>query len=189
MSDSDARILIVDDSEDSLAMVRRFLESKGYHVQTAKNGEEAILRAGADGPDLIVLDLAMPVLDGWESCRYFKVKFTSRFLPIVIVSGRDDPEEIGRSAEHGADDFLFKPLDFSALRDTIERLLRLRDLDEPAQEQMHPDGDIEGDLCRHLEVVMTRNRDFATRKAQLLIDQHPGYRRLHALLERWKDEA
>lgn len=186
MTDTKSRILIVDDSEDSLAMVTRFLRGLGHAVETAKNGEEAILRAGADGPDLIVLDLAMPILDGWESCRYFKAKFTQRFLPVVIVSGRDEPEEIERSAEHGADDFLFKPLDFSALRDTIGRLLRLREIDtgEPAATTA-----VEAAIGEHLNVVVGRNRAFAERKAEVLVEQHQEYGRLRAQLERWKDEA
>lgn len=181
-----ATVLIVDDDLDNLAMMSRLLEIEGFTTLTAKNGGEAILKLGSNIPDVIVLDLAMPILDGWEACRYFKTKFSSQFLPIVIVSGRESPEEIEKTVEHGADDYFFKPL---VHRDFVESLRRL--LAIQAREDDDDDGGsaaIEALHHEHLAAIYERGNDhFALIKARWLVRLQPEFESVAQLATSWEN--
>ncbi|MCS6940572.1 MAG: response regulator [Roseiflexaceae bacterium] len=113
------RILIVDDNRDILDLVQRVLAAEGYDIITARNGIEALQREAELTPDLIVLDVNLPYLDGWEVCRQIKAR---RSVPIIILSVRAEAIDIERSRAAGADDHLFKPFEISDLLNRIERI-------------------------------------------------------------------
>jgi DNA-binding response OmpR family regulator len=113
------RILIVDDNRDILDLVQRVLLAEGHEVITARNGVEALQRKAEHTPDLIVLDINLPFLDGWEVCRQIKAR---RSVPIIILSVRAEAVDLERSRAAGADDHVLKPFD---LDDLVNRIARL----------------------------------------------------------------
>lgn len=113
------RILIVDDNRDILDLVQRVLIAEGHDVLIARNGMEALQREAEHRPDLIVLDINLPYLDGWEVCRQIKAR---RSVPIIVLSVRAEAVDLERSRNAGADDHLLKPFE---INDLIERIARL----------------------------------------------------------------
>ena len=108
------RILIVEDNELSRDMLSRRLEKRGYEVATAADGEEGVAKASADAPDLILMDLAMPVLDGWEATRRIKAGDRTAGIPVIGLSAHAMAEDADRARRVGCDDFDTKPVELPA---------------------------------------------------------------------------
>jgi putative two-component system response regulator len=123
-----ARILVVDDDPAIVEVLRRFLVREGYAVVVANNGLEAIERVHEDQPDLILLDVTMPKMDGFTTCRRLKDDEHTALIPITMLTGLDDLDHRTRGIEAGADDFLTKPFDQTTLRARIRSQLRLKGL-------------------------------------------------------------
>lgn len=123
-----AKILVVDDEPAIVDVLTRFLSREGYSVITAANGLEALERVRQDPPDLILLDVTMPVLDGFAVCQQLKEDQRTALIPITMLTGLDDREHRTRGIEAGADDFLTKPFEQSILRARIRSQLRLKRL-------------------------------------------------------------
>lgn len=124
-------ILIVDDEEIGRRMLRRLLESEGYHVECAENGSAGIEKARTLIPDLILLDVVMPVIDGYEVCEILRRDPDLAEVPVIMLTSLDDSESRLRGLEAGADDFLSKPVKPEELRArarTVTRLNRYRRL-------------------------------------------------------------
>ena len=121
-----AKILLVEDNELNRDMLSRRLARKGFDVVTASDGEEGLLRAAADLPDLILMDLNLPVLDGWEAARKLKADPRTRPIAILALSAHAMSEHRDRALEAGCDDFDTKPVDFPRLLGKIEALLASR---------------------------------------------------------------
>jgi two-component system cell cycle response regulator DivK len=119
-----ARILIVEDNELSRDMLSRRLARRGYDVVVATQGEEGVARAYTDEPDLILMDLALPVLDGWEATRRIKAESRTARIPIIGLSAHAMAQDAERAREVGCDDFETKPLELPRLLEKIEALLR-----------------------------------------------------------------
>lgn len=118
-------VLAVDDSEENLLLVEEYLRDWGYEVVLARNGREAIERFEDSHPSLIVLDVMMPVLDGYQACRAIKRSAQGRSVPIVMLTALADVEEKIHALECGADDFLTKPINREELRTRIRSLIRV----------------------------------------------------------------
>ena len=120
-----ARILVVDDEPDLIAVLRMGLQMEGFEVLEAADGAAGLERAQADKPDLIVLDLMLPKMDGYQVCR--SLKFDSRYksLPIFILSARPGEQDRRLALEMGADDFIRKPYDLKELVGKIRARLKL----------------------------------------------------------------
>jgi CheY-like chemotaxis protein len=121
------RILVVDDEADVVRTVQKALEQRGHHVTTAIDGAEAIARVGQDPPDCLVIDLALPKIDGQEVARRLKADPATRSVPIVLMCASYLAiEAVVDGGDRGADEFVVKPF----LRDTlvrqVERLLAKR---------------------------------------------------------------
>jgi two-component system alkaline phosphatase synthesis response regulator PhoP len=128
------RILIVDDEEDILELVRYNLDKNGYKVITATSGEQAIIEAGGKTPDLIILDLMLPDIDGLEVCRKLKSDVKTERIPIIMLSAKGEETDIVTGLELGADDYVTKPFSPKVLIARIRRLLHRtvsRDLERP----------------------------------------------------------
>jgi len=123
-----AKILVVDDEPSIVDVLTRFLSREGYNVITAVNGREALERVRQDPPDLILLDVTMPELDGFAVCQVLKEDQRTALIPITMLTGLDDREHRTRGIEAGADDFLTKPFEQSILRARIRSQLRLKRL-------------------------------------------------------------
>src|SRR5687768_3442430 len=121
-------VLVVDDYEPNLSGMRGLLEDCGYVVRTAANGCEALQSAIQQPPDLVLLDVVMPGMTGVDVCRELKQHPTTRLLPIILVSGSHDRGSRLAGLEHGADDFLNKPIDPDELRTRVRSLIRVKRL-------------------------------------------------------------
>ena len=115
------KILVIDDEPSILNLVSSYLKAEGYEVLTANNGEEAIKFIKDKNPHIVVLDLMMPGMDGWQVCK--RVRAFSN-VPIVILSALDDPALIASALDAGADDYLVKPVSSSILVAHLNRLIR-----------------------------------------------------------------
>ena len=129
------QILIVDDSPESLDILEARLASHGYEILTARDGEEALATAREKRPDLILLDIMMPKLDGIEVCRRLKADRSLPFMPIIMVTARADSKDIVHGLEAGGDEYLTKPVDQAALVARINSMLRIKGLHDTVQEQ------------------------------------------------------
>ncbi|SDJ53203.1 Response regulator receiver domain-containing protein [Bradyrhizobium sp. Rc2d] len=121
-----AKILYIEDNEDNIYMVSRRLHRKGYEVLVARDGAEGLAQARSHVPDLILMDLGLPVLDGWEVTRQLRAAPETAAVPIVALSAHAMPEDRERALAAGCNDFIAKPTDFPRLLDRIEALLRAR---------------------------------------------------------------
>ena len=106
------KILVVDDEPAMAEMIRIHLERKRYHVFSALHGEEAISKAQVQNPDLILLDVMMPDINGYEVCRRLKENISTSLIPIIILTGRGEIEDRIAGFQVGADDYLVKPFHF-----------------------------------------------------------------------------
>ena len=108
-------ILVVDDSRTELVFLRSLLTRNGYHVRTAENAEQALLELGEQLPDLILMDVVMPVMDGIEATRQIKKMGGEKWVPLIIMTSLTGNNEIIEGFTAGADDYLVKPMDLNVL--------------------------------------------------------------------------
>jgi len=129
------RILIADDNAMNLDILQTRLAIHGYDILTATDGEAALALACETQPDLILLDVMMPKLDGFEVCRRLRGDPTLPFMPIILVTARTDPKDVVAGLEAGGDEYLTKPVDQAALVARVKSMLRLKALHDTVQEQ------------------------------------------------------
>jgi DNA-binding response OmpR family regulator len=122
MRSSGYQILVVDDVEDNLLLLQMFLEAEGYGVETADNGSAAIAKVEASPPDLLLLDIMMPDMNGYEVTRHIR-NDKALSIPIMLVSAHDEANAI-EGLEIGADDFIRKPIDFDELLTRIRAFIK-----------------------------------------------------------------
>jgi len=121
-----ARVLVVDDIWPNIKMLEAHLRSQYYEVLTAGSGAEALEKAEKESPDIILLDVMMPEMSGFEVCRRLKANPRLSHIPVVMVTALTDTEDKIRGLEAGADDFLSKPIDNVALMARVRSLVRLK---------------------------------------------------------------
>ena len=117
------KILYVEDNDDNIYMITRRLGRKGYEVIVAKDGEEGIAMARSEAPSLILMDLDLPVVDGWEATRRLKASDETRHIPVIAVSAYAMVSDRAHAMTAGCDDFFSKPVDLKGLLKRIESLL------------------------------------------------------------------
>jgi diguanylate cyclase (GGDEF)-like protein len=122
------RILVVDDVATNLRLVEGHLRRAGYQVLLAKSGEEALRTIEAEQPDLILLDVIMPRLDGFETCRRIRADRTTRHIPVILVTSLTDLDHKTQGQQAGADDFITKPFDRDELLIRVRSMLRIKAL-------------------------------------------------------------
>ena len=129
------RILVVDDHEDNVELLRARLESWGYTVDCAHDGKEALDQVMKAPPDLILLDVMMPSLDGNEVARRVKQNPALPFIPIIMQTALDSTESKVEGLEAGADDYITKPIEFAELKARLRSMLRIKKLQEDLEER------------------------------------------------------
>jgi two-component system, cell cycle response regulator DivK len=117
-------VLLVEDTEDNRFMMRRLLEMTGFRVVEAMNGEEAVKLAKAESPELILMDLSLPVIDGLAATRLIRKLPDFKSTPIIAVSAHDTSDFQAEAMEAGCNSYVTKPIDFSELEDLIAELLK-----------------------------------------------------------------
>lgn len=117
------RILLVEDNEMNQDMLKRRLERKGFEVLLAGDGETGLTQAQQEGPDLILMDISLPMMDGWEATRRLKADPKTAGIPILVLTAHALTSDRAKSIEAGCDDYDTKPVDFSRLLGKMEALL------------------------------------------------------------------
>jgi len=130
-----ARILVVDDNETNRDILITRLEKHGYQLLQAADGEEALASAAQHSPDLILLDVEMPKLDGFEVCRRLKNDPAMPFIPIILVTARAASQDVVTGLDAGADEYLTKPIDQAALVARVRSMLLVKALHDQVQAQ------------------------------------------------------
>ena len=172
------RILAVDDEEDILNLIKYNLEREGFKVETAANGETAVRIARESAPDLILLDLMLPGMDGLDVCRILKNdKHTSK-VPIVMLTARGEEGDIVTGLEIGADDYITKPFSPRVLIARIKTILR-RDSkkEDVAKNPVIRIGEMEIDTTKYKVAVNGENVDLTATEFSILIYlvKRPGW--------------
>src|SRR5436309_7787947 len=129
------RILVVDDNATNRDILTTRLKAHGYETLQAADGEEALAAVQQHRPDLVLLDVMMPKLDGIETCRRLKGDDTFPFLPIILVTAKADSKDIVAGLQAGADEYLTKPVDQAALMARVRSVLRIKTLHDQVQTQ------------------------------------------------------
>ncbi|MGH2395972.1 MAG: response regulator [bacterium] len=117
------KILLVEDNEMNRDMLGRRLERRGFEVSVAVDGAEGVAKAHTDGPDLILMDMSLPVIDGWEASRRLKAAPETHAIPIIALTAHAMAGDRDRAMEAGCDDYDTKPIDLTRLLAKIEALL------------------------------------------------------------------
>lgn len=125
-ADTKATILVVDDNTDNVEILRAFLESRGFTIAEARDGRTALSRMEEVKPDLVLLDVMMPGMDGWEVCRVIKQHPQLGDTKVVMVTAKGGFEDKFEGLRSGADDYVVKPVDFKDLMEKVERNLAAR---------------------------------------------------------------
>jgi two-component system cell cycle response regulator DivK len=121
-----AKILLVEDNEMNRDMLSRRLERKGYSVTLAMDGAEGLQKARTEGPDVILMDMSLPVVDGWEATRRLKADEGTRRIPIIALTAHAMASDEQKARDAGCDDFDTKPIELPRLLGKIESLLQQR---------------------------------------------------------------
>ncbi len=133
--EANTRILVVDDHEDNIEVLKVRLESWGYQTASAYNGADALKYVEATPPDLILLDVMMPEMDGNEVARRIKGNAALPFIPIIMQTALDSTDSKVEGLEAGADDYITKPIDFAELKARLRSMLRIKRLQEALEER------------------------------------------------------
>jgi two-component system response regulator MprA len=159
---SRADLLVVDDDPKITNMLRRALRAEGYEVRTANDGSEGLARVRERQPDLVVLDILMPGLDGLTVCRRLREESD---VPILILTAKDETADRVQGLDSGADDYLVKPFALDELLARIRALLRRRELREPRVLRF---SDLALDLTSRIATRGERTIELTTREFELL---------------------
>ncbi len=171
-----AKILVVDDTPRNVKLLSDLLTIKGYRVVTAGSGREALDLLQSESPDLVLLDVVMPEMSGYEVCRKIREAPKTAMLPVVMVTALDPTEERVKGIEAGADDFLTKPINQAELLARVKSLLRIKELHDMVQDQAAQLADLNKNLesrvheqIGQLERLGRLRRFFSPQLAELIV--------------------
>ena len=170
---SNETILVVDDEQNIVELATMYLEQEGYRVISARDGQAALDRAKADHPALMVLDLMLPKVDGWQVCR--KVRSESD-MPILMLTARDDDVDKIVGLELGADDYMTKPFNPRELVARVKAILRRTEPRRPEPSGILQIADVKIDPARRTVHIGEREIDLRTKEFDLLVvlAEHEG---------------
>jgi CheY-like chemotaxis protein len=121
-----AKVLLVEDQEDNRNMLSRRLKKRGYEVTIAVDGAEGVEKARSEAPDLILMDMSLPVMDGWEATRILKAEDGTRSIPVVALTAHAMSTDREEAFEAGCDAYETKPIELPRLLETMEKLLQIQ---------------------------------------------------------------
>ncbi len=147
------KILVVDDEEDILELVRYNLTKEGYRVQCVQSGEQALAKSGEEPPDMILLDLMLPGLDGLDVCRALKKNPATAGIPLIMLTAKGEDADIVTGLELGADDYVTKPFSPRVLLARIKATFRRRKQEEPDDASIINIENLVVDPVRHEALV------------------------------------
>ncbi|MBM7555451.1 response regulator [Halanaerobacter jeridensis] len=171
------KILVVDDEENIVKLVSYNLEQEGYEIITANEGKEALAKIEQENPDLMILDLMLPKVDGFDICRKVRKDGNTNNLPIIILSAKEEEIDKILGLELGADDYVTKPFSPRELIARVKAVLRRVDYtaDEEKQEVLKT-GAVELDLKKHQVRINDKEINLTPKEFELLsiLIKHPG---------------
>ena len=135
-----SKILIVDDAVDTVELLKKRFRSEGYDTAEAYNGEEGLQRVAEFNPDLVVLDVMMPKMDGYEVCRRLKSDEDTKYIPILMLTAKGEVEHKVKGLDIGADDYMGKPFDYKELSARVRSLLSIKATHEKKAEEEKSDA-------------------------------------------------
>lgn len=170
-------ILVVEDEDEILQLLRYNLEREGYRVRAAQSGEAALRAAGDEPPDLVLLDLMLPGMDGFEVCKRLHGDVRTRHVPVLMLTARGEDADIVAGLELGADDYLTKPFSPRVLLARIKAVLRRRAEDQPETDGPLTVGELRIHPGRHEVTVRKRPVEltFTEFRVLHLLARHPGW--------------
>lgn len=170
-------ILAVEDDEDILELLRYNLTKEGYQVTAVTTGEEGLQSARATAPDLVLLDLMLPGVDGLEVCRRLKVDVKTRQVPIIMLTAKGEEADIVTGLELGADDYLTKPFSNRVLLARVRTVLRRHSAAPPGEEALLKINDLVIDPGRHEVLLQGEALDLTATEFRLLhlLARRPGW--------------
>ncbi|RPI36759.1 MAG: response regulator [Nitrospiraceae bacterium] len=133
--DAKTKILIVDDTIDTVELLRKRLRSEGYETSEAYDGEECLIRVDEVSPDLIILDVMMPKLNGYEVCKRLKSDENTKYIPVLMLTAKSEVSDKIKGLDIGADDYLAKPFDYKELSARVRSLLKIKAAHEKLAEE------------------------------------------------------
>jgi two-component system phosphate regulon response regulator PhoB len=169
-------ILVVDDEEDIIELVRYNLAKEGYRVETVTTGEEALAVTRRDKPDLVVLDLMLPGVDGLQVCRKLKADADTATIPIIMLTAKGEDPDIVTGLELGAEDYITKPFSPRVLIARIRTVLRRGQIEPVTAASVVKVHDIHIDLARHEVRLKNKPVDLTPTEFNLLhfLAKRPG---------------
>ena len=177
-----ARILVVDDTPANIQMLTSVLKEQGYQLSAATNGRQAIEAIDRVRPDLVLMDVVMPEMDGYEACRYIKASARWRDLPIIFLTAKTDTADLVRGFDAGAVDYLGKPFNAHELLARVSTHLTLQRLRREMERR-------NAELARELEVAQQLLTDARRRVDGALLGDSPAIRALRESISRHAAEA
>lgn len=150
------KILVVDDDSSMVRLISQVLSSKGYEVLESNNGQDALRLLYSQKPDLVLLDVVMPVMDGWQTCS--RIRDISAAIPIIMLTGqRKTEEDVAQGLDYGADDYLIKPVGNKELAARVQAMLRRAELPSSVEDQgkhaAFSDGYLTVDIAQRRVIV------------------------------------
>lgn len=170
------KILIVEDERDILQLVKLYLEKEGFRTVTATTGTEGLKLAKSDKPDLVVLDLMLPEIDGLEICKRLRSATETAMLPIIMLTAKAEESDTVIGLELGADDYVTKPFSPKALVARIKALFRRLDRNQQGDQSIYRYGPVALDLARHEATVHNKEVPLTAKEFGLLehLLKNPG---------------
>ena len=179
-------IVVIEDESDILEVLKYNLEREGYRVRTSRDGESGLQLVREENPDLVLLDLMLPSLDGIEICRRLREDTVTRSLPVIMLTAKGEESDVVLGLGVGADDYVTKPFSTGELTARIRAVLRRYELGEMEQERdrIELDG-VVIDASRHQVIIDGDRVSFTATELRLLhfLASHPGrvFPRAHIL--------
>ena len=170
------KILIVEDEEDIAKLVKHYLEKEGFHPSIAKTGLEAQALVGSERPELMILDLMLPQMDGLEVCKAIRHKPETALLPIIMLTAKSDESDTIVGLELGADDYVTKPFSPKALVARVKALFRRLERTQDQNSTALTYGLLQMDLTRHEVSVSNKEVSLTAKEFGLLehLMRNPG---------------
>ncbi|WP_427338512.1 response regulator [Caloranaerobacter sp. DY30410] len=162
------KILIVDDEEHIIELIRFNLETNGYHVITANDGNEALKKIKEERPNLVILDLMLPSIDGIEICKILRKDKETEKLPIIMLTAKSEEIDMILGLEIGADDYITKPFSVRELLARIKAVLRRTQEIQEKRENILKIGDITIDIEKHEVTKKGKKIDLTLKEFELL---------------------
>lgn len=170
-------ILVVEDEQDIAELIAYNLEREGFQVESAHSGEEGLSKAKADHPDLVVLDIMLPEMNGLDVCRALRSDRATQSIPIVMLTARDEEIDVVTGLEVGADDYITKPFSPKVLIARIRAVLRRRRESEESRSEFLQVGKLTIDRGKHQVMVTGKAVELTHTEFELLcvLAQRPGW--------------